>query len=119
MFSQRECLDVLREMGVDFKEIISTGGGSRNPLLHQMMADIFDCPVLTTAAEGPALGAAILAGVGAGLYPDIRTACSSVINKNVPLLPNKERGAAYEPYYRLYKEVYAQLAGQFKTLSRL
>ncbi|MCL2699804.1 MAG: xylulokinase, partial [Defluviitaleaceae bacterium] len=63
-FSQRNCLDVLRGMDVPFSEMTATGGGGRSPFWRQMMADVLDCPITTADnAEGPALGAAILAGV--------------------------------------------------------
>jgi len=120
VYSQRDCLDVLREMNVPFTQMMATGGGGRSPMWRQMMADVFDCPIVTSDnKEGPALGVAILAGVGAGLYTDIPAACKKIISANEPQLPDKARHAAYEPYYKLYREVYGQLKGQFGTLASL
>ncbi|WRS27707.1 xylulokinase [Oscillospiraceae bacterium MB08-C2-2] len=120
MYSQRECLDVLREMGVPLCEMLATGGGGNSPLWRQMMADLYSCPVVTIdSKEGPALGAAILAGVGASLYPSVQEACRTVIRTNPPQNPIPEHSAAYEPYFRLYQEVYASLKKQFSLLSAL
>jgi len=120
IYSQRDCLDVLRELEVPFSNIVATGGGGRSMFWRQMMADILDCPIATvTNKEGPALGAAILAGVGAGLYESVPDACSSILRINKPQLPDRESKLAYEPYYALYKEIYNSLAEQFKTLSGL
>ena len=64
MYSQRQNLDVLRGMKVAPDAMLACGGGGTSPFWRQMLADVFDCPVATTVStEGPALGAAILAGV--------------------------------------------------------
>jgi len=120
VYSQRDCLDVLREMNVPFTQMMATGGGGRSPMWRQMMADVFDCPIVTSDnKEGPALGVAILAGVGAGLYSGIPAACKKIISANEPQLPDQARHAAYGAYYELYREVYRQLKGQFKKLAAL
>ena len=119
-YALRDCLDVLREMKVPFSQMTATGGGGRSAFWRQMMADVFDCPIATVGnKEGPALGVAILAGVGAGLYRDIPSACASIIREKSSQLPDGARHTAYEPYYKLYREVYSQLIAQFKTLSVL
>ena len=120
IYSLRDCLDVLREMGVPFGQMLATGGGGTSPLWRQMMADLYGCPVVTVDnKEGPALGAAILAGVGTGIYASVPTACQKLLCPNPAQLPIDENTAAYQPYFALYKEVYAQLKRPFKTLSAL
>lgn len=118
-YSLRDCMDVLREMNVSFSQMIATGGGGRSPFWRQMLADLFDCPVVTAVSEGPALGVAILAGVGTGVYSSLPEACKRIITPSEPQMPDKARGAAYEPYYRLYREVYESLKGSFTTLAGL
>ncbi|MDR2899027.1 MAG: xylulokinase [Clostridiales bacterium] len=119
-YSQRDCMDVFREMDVPFKRIMATGGGGRSPLWRQMLADILDCPVVTTDnTEGPALGVAILAGVGAGIYPNIQNACHNIIAENKPQTPDKLNCDMYEPYYRLYRGLYSSLKDNFYDLSKL
>ena len=66
-YSLKDCLNVLSGMGVQPEQMLACGGGGRSPFWRQMLADVFGCPVCTMqSSEGPALGAAILAGVGAG-----------------------------------------------------
>ena len=66
-YSLADCFDILREMGIPTGDMAACGGGGTSALWRQMLADLFGCPVKTVASrEGPALGAAILAGVGAG-----------------------------------------------------
>ena len=118
--SQRQCLDVLRGMGVVSSEILATGAGGSSALWRQMMADSFGIPVVTVQnREGPALGAAILAGVGTGLYPDIPQACRSIIKTNPPQQPDPESAAKYQPYYELFCALYPSLRDSFKALAKL
>jgi len=120
VYSQRDCLDVLRGMGVTFTEMIATGGGGKSSLWRQMLADNYNCPVLTgRAGEGPALGAAILAGVGTGLFESIPAACEKLLRFHEAQRPITENVNAYTPYYELYKEIYPALKGQFATLAQL
>ena len=120
VYSLRDCLDVLRDMGLQFSEMLATGGGGRSHLWRQMLADNYNCPVVTiNNTEGPALGAAILAGVGTGVYKSVQSACAEIIRTNPPQQPVAENIKLYEPYYMLYREVYAALKSQFKTLSSL
>lgn len=120
IYSQRHCLDVLRDMGVVSSQMLATGGGGASPLWRQMMADIYECPVTTVAnKEGPALGAAILAGVGAGIYPSVQQACAKLIKTNPPQPPIAENTAQYMPYYELYTSLSAELEGSFGKLAAL
>lgn len=120
VYSQRECLDVLRGMGVSFEEMLACGGGGTSSLWRQMLADVYGCRVSTVASkEGPALGAAILAGVGAGIYPSVQAGCKAVIRQNPAQEPDQEASARYEPFYQLYHSLYPGLKGSFQTLSTL
>lgn len=110
IYSQRQNLDILRGMGVQPQSMLACGGGARSPFWRQMMADVLGLPVQTVQVpESPALGAAILAGVAAGVYPDVPSACAALVRPGEPLLPDAERSAAYEPFYRLYESLYPAL----------
>ncbi|MCQ4863072.1 xylulokinase [Pseudoflavonifractor phocaeensis] len=120
VYAQRQCLDVFREMGVDVRDMAACGGGARSPLWRQMLADVYGCGVKTAAsAEGPALGAAILAGVGAGVYASVEEGCAAAVRAGAVQEPDRAAGAAYEPYYRLYRELYPALRSSFHTLAGL
>ena len=120
VYSQRQCLDVLRGMGVVSREMLACGGGGSSPLWRQMLADVYGCPVKTVVSkEGPALGAAILAGVGAGVFPGVVEGCRAVIRTNPEQRPDPEASARYEPYYRLYVKLYPALKDQLAALAAL
>jgi xylulokinase len=119
-YSQLECVDVFREMGVSIDDMMICGGGGKSKVWRQMLADMYACPVSTIQAdEGPALGVAILAGVGSGIYSTVEEACSEIIHKNTTQQPDMHKHIIYEDYYKLYKKLYADLKSDFKSLSKL
>ena len=120
IYSQRECLDILRGMGVVSSEMLACGGGGSSPFWRQMMADVYGLPVKTVAnKEGPALGAAILAGVGAGVYKSVPEACRQVIHVNPAQPPIGENHWQYEKYYEIYRSLYPALKENFSSLAAL
>ena len=85
-----------------------------------MLADVFDTPVATTVqTEGPALGVAILAGVGAGLYPSVPEACRTMIQVNAAQQPIPENVPKYAAVYSLYQKLYGANRELFKALAAL
>jgi xylulokinase len=108
-YNLRACLDVARELGCPIEEIRLTGGGANSPVWRQLCADVFDAEitVLGTAA-GPALGAALLAGVGAGIYPNVRATEAAV--------PTGERLAPRPESARRQAELYSRWRALYPTL---
>ena len=104
-------------MEVSVSDMMACGGGGSSPLWRQMLADLYACPVKTASSkEGPALGVAILAGVGAGLYSSVPEACREVIKTDRIQNPIEENIPKYEDCYRLYTEIYPALKASFKRL---
>ena len=119
-YSLRDCLDILDFMGVKPDSMLLTGGGARSPFWRQMLADVFDCPVQTIkSAEGPALGVAILAGVGAGIYKSVPEACRQLVETGPRLMPDPARSARYQDIHRLYQNLYPALKESFQQLKAL
>lgn len=119
-FSQRECLDVFREMNVPVSDMTVVGGGSRSALWRGILRDMYNCPIYTLASdEGGALGAALLAGTGVGLFQNLEEAVANTVHKIGPELPNAENHLSYEPYFELYKKLYKDLFSDFKQLAAL
>ena len=119
-YSQRDSVEILREMGVDLKEMLACGGGGSSPLWRQMLADTFNCEVKTVVSkEGPALGVAILAGVGAGIYKSVEEGCRAVIRTNPPQPPIAENVPQYEKFYQIYRSLYPALKDSYQQLAKL
>jgi len=119
-YSLRDCAEVMREMGVNVSDMMACGGGGTSPVWRQMLADLYGCPVKTTLnKEGPALGAALLAAVGAGLYKSVPEACKAVIEPERVQEPIPANTASYEKVYALYKKLYPAMKESYKALSEL
>ncbi len=119
-YSLRDCVEVFREMDIDVSDMMACGGGGTSPLWRSMLADLYNCPVKTVASkEGPALGVALLAGVGAGIYSSVPEACEAVVKTDKVQNPVAENVPAYESFYRLYTEIYPALKVQFSKLAAL
>jgi len=116
-YSLRDCLEIIREMGTEVNEIRASGGGGRSKLWRQMQADNFHNAVSTiNSSEGPAFGAALLAGVGAGIYASVPEACEATIRITGVQEPLTENIPIYDRYYEVYKRLYADLKETFKLV---
>jgi xylulokinase len=110
-FELRINLDLLRQGGVLIHELRAIGGGARSELWLQLKADILGVPVVTPAVtEAACLGAALLGGVGAGVYADAAQAVTQVLHLTRTYQPDPERAARYERLYALYRAVYPAVA---------
>lgn len=122
IYSLTDCKDVLVDMGVAINEMMACGGGLKSPVKRQMLADSFGVQVKSvTAKEGPALGVAILAGVGAGLYPSVEEACKKMIHTDPDSIcnPDMSNNKEYAKYHEVYKELYSDLKFTYKKMASL
>ncbi|BCS81921.1 xylulokinase [Anaerocellum diazotrophicum] len=116
VFSLKNCLDILYEMGIEVKEVRVSGGGAKSKLWRQMQADIFEMDVWTlNSKEGPAFGAAILAAVGANEYNKVEEACDVMIQKVESCSPNKDLFEVYRKTYKLYNSIYPRVKDLFNA----
>ena len=119
-YSLRDCMEVLKEMGVTIDDMYACGGGGSSPLWRQMLADTFNCPVKTVASkEGPALGVAILAGVGTGVFKSVQEGCDNLIKTNPAQHPDAQNVPKYEKVYQVYRKIYPALKETYKELAKL
>ncbi|NLW02698.1 MAG: xylulokinase [Clostridiaceae bacterium] len=119
-YSLKNCLDIIKEMGIGINEVRASGGGGKSPLWRQIQADLFGTPICTVnSSEGPALGVALLAGVGAGIYKSVPEACDQTIRVVTHQDYNKDNHVAYQKFYSLYNDIYQSLKNDFKTLAKV
>lgn len=120
VYSLRDCLEIIKGMGVEVMEVRASGGGGKSHLWRRMQSDIFGKEVVTiNSSEGPALGAAILAGVGTGVYSSVIQATDEVISVKSVQKPDLQQHAQYNKYYELYKRLYKTLRNEFTYLSQI
>ena len=119
-YSLRDCMEICREMNINVSDMMACGGGGSSPLWRQMLADLYGCPVKTSASkEGPALGVAILAMVAAGIYASVPEACEVICGVDKVQEPITENVPVYEKFFRLYDKVYPAVKEQMKELAEM
>jgi len=118
-FGLRDSLSLLQGLGISAGEVRASGGGARSPLWRQIMADVFGTNIATvTSEEGAATGAALLAGIGAGVYRDAAQACAQTVRLGAVCPPGPDQ-RRYESFYTRYRALYAALENEFDELARL
>jgi len=120
VLSLEDSLGIMRELGVAVEEVRATGGGARSTLWRQLQADVYGLPVRRTVSdEGPAYGAALLAGMAAGVYEDAGEATSVVELREEVTEPDAERSKVYQEYYQVYRSLYPSQREAMQRLSEL
>ena len=115
-FSLKDTFTIFEEMKVPVKSIRLGGGGARSPLWRQIQADIYDHEVeIVEAEEGAAYGAAILAGVGAKIWPSVDAACDSVVRVASRTQPNAANAEVMQKNYAAYRRIYPALKSIFSS----
>ena len=109
-FSLKDTLTIFAEIGVPVNDIRLGGGGAASPLWRQIQADVYGQTVSKLAAEqGAAYGAAVLAGVGAGLWPSVDEACHRFVHVASTVEPDPVASATLQKQYGLYRAIYPAL----------
>ncbi|MBX2820356.1 MAG: xylulokinase [Rhodothermaceae bacterium] len=110
-FGLKDSFTLIEGSGLPKAErVLISGGGAKSPQWRQILADILNAELSTVnTAEGAAFGAALLAGIGAGVWPDIDAAHNEVIKVTGTTKPNPASAERYDIFYRLYRELYPAL----------
>jgi xylulokinase len=115
-FSLKDTFTIFEEMKVPVKSIRLGGGGVRSPLWRQIQADVYDHEVeIVEAEEGAAYGAAILAGVGAKIWPSVDEACDSVVRVASRTQPNPANAEVMQKNYAAYRRIYPAMKSIFSS----
>ena len=116
-FGMRDQIEIMRSRGVPITEVRASGGGAASTFWRQMQADMYNAKVVTiNTREGGALGVALLAAVGTGLYSSVPEACDATIRVTETLKPDKATAAIYNKLYPTYRSLYQSLRGEFASL---
>jgi xylulokinase len=117
VFSLRDTFEIFREMKVPVESVRLGGGGARSPLWRQIQADIYGRPVGSLEAEeGAAFGAALLSGVGAGIWPSVDDACAQAVHVASETEPDPAAARLLDRQYAAYRALYPALKGVLERL---
>lgn len=120
-YQMREMIEAFESaLGKKFEEIVVTGGAVKNSFWIQLKADVTNKEILVAnSAETTALGGAILAGLGLGIYKNEQDAINKTFSVKKRYLPDKRRAGQYERWFRIYKKVYSALYEINRDISRM
>jgi xylulokinase len=117
-YSLKDCFTIIQQQGLPIEQVRATGGGARSRLWRQIISDVLGIPLVTThSAEGPAFGAAILAGVASGVYLSVEEACRQVVAVDEGSQPEADKSDVYIGGYAVYQALYPALQPLFPRLS--
>ncbi len=117
-FALRHNVDVAKRANITINEIRSVGGGTRSPLWNQIKADILGLPVLVPkASTGGAGGAALLAGMGIGLFKDINKTLREIIQIDNRYEPDENNRHLYNELYQIFQSIYNNLREDFDRIA--
>jgi len=109
-YSLLDAREVITEAGLSLKDARLIGGGAKSPLWRQIVADVMGMPVMVPRAGDASYGTALIAGVGVGLFPDLRTAAQKCVRFEASIGPDPENAEKYRRYFEVNKKIHDQLA---------
>jgi xylulokinase len=118
-YGLKDSFTMIQNIGLgEIHQVRASGGGIRSGLWRQILANVLENELATVnVVEGAAYGAALLAGVGAGLWPNIANACRQVIKVTHITPPDEKQAVIYQKMYPLYRELYPILKSSFQKMN--
>src|SRR5690606_24273965 len=106
-FAIRDSYEIAKSLGIDVERTKMCGGGAKSPLWRKILANILDLKVdILAVEEGPALGGAMLAAVGCGVYSSVEEIAEKIVKVTETVEPDPEIVALYDKRYRVFKSIY-------------
>jgi xylulokinase len=117
-FGLKDSFTLIQNAGLgSIIQVRASGGGTKGALWRQIMASVLEAELVTVnTTEGAAYGAALLAGVGAGVWSDVLSACKACIKITGSTQPDSSQLEIYHSSYSIYRELYPALKSTFAKL---
>ena len=105
-FSLRDCYRTLEEMKLPVKRIFLIGGGARSRIWSEIVANVFNCTVAVPTPGDASFGACLLAGVGIGLFSDVKDAVAKCLHVDRTISPDPKASAEYARLFETYRHIH-------------
>ncbi len=117
-FGLKDSFTLIQNAGLGkIAQVRASGGGTKSALWRQILASVLEAELVTVnTTEGAAYGAALLAGVGAGAWSDVVSACNMAVKLTGSTMPDPAQVEAYRKAYPLYQELYPALKSNFAKM---
>jgi xylulokinase len=118
-FGLKDSFGLIRAAGLgEVRQVRASGGGVKSRLWRQILADVLECELVTlNTSEGAAYGAALIAGVGAGVWRDVPSACAAAVKVTGATSPISQQVEAYRKSYSIYRNLYPALKPSFDRMA--
>jgi len=118
-FGLKDGFTLIQKAGLEsITQVRASGGGTKGALWRQILASVLESELVTVnTAEGGAFGAALLAGVSAGAWSDVASACRETIKLTGQTQPVPDQVRVYQHTYQLYRDLYPALKPAFDRMS--
>ena len=114
-FSLRDCYRTLEEMRLPVKRIFLIGGGARSRLWSEIVANVFNRPVSVPTPGDASFGACLLAGVGIGIFSDVKDAVEKCLHVERTIEPDPAAAVRYDHLFGCYRRIHDALAPIYGT----
>jgi xylulokinase len=120
-FGLRDSFTLIQNAGLGvITQVRASGGGTKGTLWRQILASVLNAELVTVnTTEGAAYGAALLAGVGAGAWRDVASACRECIRITRSTLPDEKKAGTYRKSYAVYQGLYPALKSSFSGMREI
>jgi len=118
-FSIKDSLTIFEELGITPRRWAIIGGGSKSRLWSQIISDVFGVELVKPAYEDASFGTALLAGIGVGVFEDLKEAVETLVEPERKITPNLERYRYYEKLFRIYKKIHDNLLSAYCEISEI
>lgn len=116
-FAIRDSFDVARSLGIDIPHSNICGGGAKSPLWKKIFANVLGTQLHCLKSEqGPGMGAAMLAMVACGEYPDVHSVCNALVEVAEVVKPEPKLTAKYEKRYQQFRKIYPAVKALFPEI---
>jgi xylulokinase len=117
-YGLKDGFGLIRGAGLgDIRQVRVSGGGAKSALWRQILASVLEAELATVnTTEGAAYGAALLAGVGAGAWADVPSACKAAVRVTGSTRPDPAQVKVYREQYSIYRDLYPALKGFFQKM---
>ena len=106
-FASRRNIELMKSRGNRLDRLVAAAGGAKTNLWLEIKAGIYDCPILIPSEpECGVLGCAILAGLSAGLYAELRATVSRLVQYDREILPNPDWVDRYRKMQSVFDALY-------------
>lgn len=118
-FSLRDCLEVIKQCGLELKDVRLIGGGAKSPLWSQILSDVLGIRMSKPATADSSFAGAMLAGIGVGIFSGFEEAVNKCVRINSTVVPDMDRHEHYEKLFVIYKEIQESLSRAYDRLAQL